>query len=62
MHKISGPLAVLLIVPVTVSTARPCSRVLWSPKDGLVFVGRTNDWTGKVDSTFRLFPRGIDCS
>lgn len=52
--------AVLFVGLLTVSTAYPCSRVLWAPKDGLVFVGRTNDWTGKMDSTFRLFPRGIE--
>jgi len=60
MREITNPLAVLLAVLLTVSTASPCSRVLWAPQDGLVFVGRTNDWTGKVDSTFRLFPRGIE--
>jgi penicillin V acylase-like amidase (Ntn superfamily) len=60
MRRIIGPLAVLLVGSLTASTARPCSRVLWAAGDGQVFVGRTNDWTGKVDSAFRVFPRGID--
>ncbi|MCU0720620.1 MAG: linear amide C-N hydrolase [Pirellula sp.] len=34
--------------------------MLWAPEGGHVYVGRTNDWTGKVDSAFRLFPRGIE--
>ncbi|MBL8823015.1 MAG: linear amide C-N hydrolase [Planctomycetia bacterium] len=60
MRKTFYLLAVLFVGLLTVSTAYPCSRVLWALKDGLVFVGRTNDWTGKVDSTYRLFPRGIE--
>lgn len=60
MHKNSRLLAVLLVGLLTVSTAYPCSRVLWAPKDGLVLVGRTNDWTGQINSTFRKFPRGIE--
>lgn len=60
MNKTLGILISALTMLLVVSTAHPCSRVLWAPKDGMVFVGRTNDWTGKVDSKFRLFPRGID--
>lgn len=60
MRKIFGQLAVLLVGLMSASTAFPCSRVLWVAGDGQVFVGRTNDWTGKVDSAFRLFPRGIE--
>lgn len=60
MHKIFGQLAVILVGLLSASTAFPCSRVLWVAGDGQVFVGRTNDWTGKVDSAFRLFPRGIE--
>jgi penicillin V acylase-like amidase (Ntn superfamily) len=59
MRRIFGPVAVLLVGLLSASTAQPCSRVLWSAPDGQVFVGRTNDWTGKVDSAFRVFPRGI---
>jgi penicillin V acylase-like amidase (Ntn superfamily) len=51
--------SVLAAVLVT-STALACSRVLWDAGNGHVFVGRTNDWTGKVDSAFRVFPRGIE--
>lgn len=60
MNKLFAPLAVFFFGLLTVSTAYPCSRVLWAPSDGHVFVGRTNDWTEKVDSAFRLFPRGIE--
>lgn len=59
MRKTISTVAVLLVGMLPCSTALPCSRVLWVAGDGQVFVGRTNDWTGKVDSTFRLFPRGI---
>jgi choloylglycine hydrolase len=42
------------------SAALPCSRVLWSDGTGHVFVGRTQDWTEKINSSFRVFPRGIE--
>ncbi|MFO0815054.1 MAG: linear amide C-N hydrolase [Gemmatales bacterium] len=59
MRHIFGPLAILLSVLLTASTALPCSRVLWVAGDGQVFVGRTQDWTEKANSAFRVFPRGI---
>jgi penicillin V acylase-like amidase (Ntn superfamily) len=59
MRHIIGSLAGLLVGLFSASTALPCSRVLWVAGDGQVFVGRTNDWTGKVGSSFRVFPRGI---
>jgi penicillin V acylase-like amidase (Ntn superfamily) len=37
----------------------PCTRVLWVTNDGHVYVGRTQDWTEKVNSSFRMYPRGI---
>jgi choloylglycine hydrolase len=40
--------------------AQACTRVLWASPDNQVFVGRTQDWTERVDSTFRVFPRGIE--
>jgi penicillin V acylase-like amidase (Ntn superfamily) len=53
-----------LLLVALASTPQPaanaCSRVLWNSGNGHVYVGRTNDWTGKVDSAFRVFPRGID--
>jgi choloylglycine hydrolase len=39
--------------------ALACSRVLWSAPDGQVFVGRTQDWTEKVNTSFRVHPRGV---
>jgi hypothetical protein len=32
----------------------------WSAPDGEVFVGRTQDWTEKANSAFRVYPRGIE--
>jgi choloylglycine hydrolase len=55
-----GALAVLLIGLCSTSTAYACSRVLWAAEDGQVFVGRTQDWTEKADSAFRVYPRGIE--
>jgi choloylglycine hydrolase len=42
------------------TAALACSRVLWSDASGHVFVGRTQDWTEKINSAFRVFPRGIE--
>jgi penicillin V acylase-like amidase (Ntn superfamily) len=53
-------LAACLIGLVATSTALPCSRVLWVAGDGQVFVGRTQDWTEKADSAFRVYPRGME--
>lgn len=39
--------------------ALACTRVLWNSSDGQVFVGRTQDWTEKANSAFRVYPRGI---
>jgi penicillin V acylase-like amidase (Ntn superfamily) len=50
---------VLTFMLAMATTAIPCSRVLWVTKQGHVFVGRTQDWTEKVNSTFRVYPRGI---
>lgn len=60
MDRPFGLSFVLFFWLFSVSDAFSCSRVLWAPSEGLVFVGRTNDWTEKVDSAFRLFPRGIE--
>jgi penicillin V acylase-like amidase (Ntn superfamily) len=49
-----------LVAMLCASTALPCTRVLWMSPDGQVFVGRTQDWTERVDSTFRVYPRGIE--
>jgi choloylglycine hydrolase len=37
-----------------------CTRVLWDDGNGNVLVGRTQDWTEKANSAFRLYPRGIE--
>lgn len=40
--------------------ALACTRVLWTSGDKQVFVGRTQDWTEKANSSFRVFPRGME--
>jgi penicillin V acylase-like amidase (Ntn superfamily) len=53
-----------MVAAATLLAAQPlahaCSRVLWSAPDGQVFVGRTQDWTEKADSAFRVHPRGTE--
>lgn len=60
--KITKYLAAVSSLILALNAAAPvayaCSRVLWANGDQ-VFVGRTQDWTEKVNSTFRKFPRGI---
>ena len=56
-------LATALIALTTLAlanTALPCTRVLWKSGNGHVFVGRTQDWTEKANSAFRVYPRGIE--
>lgn len=60
MRRPFAPLVVLLAGLLCAPSARPCSRVMWVPGDGHVFVGRTQDWTEKANSAFRLYPRGMD--
>ncbi len=52
--------SIVLIAVLTASVALPCTRVVWVTADGQVFVGRTQDWTEKADSAFRVYPRGIE--
>jgi choloylglycine hydrolase len=51
--------AVLFAGLMSTQSALPCTRVLWSATDGQVFVGRTQDWTEKAGSAFRVYPRGM---
>jgi choloylglycine hydrolase len=44
---------------VMAAPALACSRVLWVGGTDQVFVGRTQDWTEKAGTAFRLYPRGI---
>ncbi len=59
MRYAAGTLTALAVMLFSASTALPCTRVLWAPGDGQVFVGRTQDWTEKANSSFRVYPRGI---
>jgi len=60
MRYTIGTLAVLFAWLFSTSTALPCTRVLWNSGNGQVLVGRTQDWTEKANSAFRVYPRGID--
>ena len=60
MRYTTRVIAVFLVWVLSASTALPCSRVLWVAGDGQVFVGRTQDWTEKANSAFRVYPRGIE--
>ncbi|MFO0904148.1 MAG: linear amide C-N hydrolase [Pirellulales bacterium] len=62
MYRSVLALTVCLIGLLSASPALPCSRVLWVAGDGQVFVGRTQDWTEKADSAFRVYPRGMQRS
>jgi choloylglycine hydrolase len=53
-------LAVILAGLFSTSSALSCTRVLWASPDNQVFVGRTQDWTEKANSSFRVYPRGIE--
>lgn len=52
-----GLLAMVFLFMSTV--AIPCTRVMWVTADGHVYVGRTQDWTERINSSFRMYPRGI---
>jgi len=59
----SGGLAKTMVAITTLAmanTALPCTRVLWNSGNGHVIVGRTQDWTEKANSAFRVYPRGIE--
>lgn len=60
MRRSVFALPVCLVGLISASTALPCSRVLWVAGDGQVFVGRTQDWTEKANSSFRVYPRGME--
>ncbi|MFN7733624.1 MAG: hypothetical protein ACK5OB_17130, partial [Pirellula sp.] len=59
MRRTLFALAACVFALFSTSTALPCSRVLWVAGDGQVFVGRTQDWTEKANSSFRVYPRGM---
>ncbi|MFO0991619.1 MAG: linear amide C-N hydrolase [Hyphomicrobiales bacterium] len=53
-------LTIILAGLLSTSSALSCTRVLWSAADGQVLVGRTQDWTERANSAFRVYPRGIE--
>ncbi|MFN3890959.1 MAG: linear amide C-N hydrolase [Beijerinckiaceae bacterium] len=59
-NNLKRVLTVALAGLLSTSSALPCTRVVWSAPDGQVFVGRTQDWTEKANSSFRVFPRGME--
>jgi len=59
-HGLRRAFAFVFIGLFSTSNALACTRVLWDAGDGQVFVGRTQDWTEKASSAFRVYPRGIE--
>jgi choloylglycine hydrolase len=55
---LAGLLGTLLSLGLSAHTSI-CSRVLWNAGNGHVLVGRTQDWTERANSAFRMYPRGI---
>jgi choloylglycine hydrolase len=53
-------IAALLVGLLSAESAMACTRVLWAAPDGQVLVGRNQDWTEKANSSFRVYPRGIE--
>ncbi len=60
MRHTTVTLAAVLVGLFSAPAAYPCSRVLWDSGNGQVFVGRTQDWTERTHSAFRMYPRGIE--
>lgn len=58
LHSLLVLSSSLFLIPSMATLALACSRVLWTPANGDVYVGRTQDWTEHVNSTFHKFPRG----
>lgn len=52
--------AVTATLFVVSPVAQACTRVVWAAPDNQVFVGRTQDWTEKANSAFRVYPRGME--
>jgi choloylglycine hydrolase len=49
-----------LSFPSVAPVAEACSRAVFATEAGDVFVGRSQDWTERVNSSFRAFPRGME--
>lgn len=47
---------------INVFDAKPCTRVVYTGKDGLIVTGRTMDWKTKMYSNIWVFPRGMERS
>jgi choloylglycine hydrolase len=60
MRRILLGIAVIMGGLFHTDFAQSCTRVLWAAGNNQVFVGRTQDWTEKANSSFRKFPRGIE--
>jgi choloylglycine hydrolase len=59
-NALKRAVTIILAGLLPTSSALPCTRVVWSAPDGQVFVGRTQDWTERANSSFRVFPRGME--
>jgi penicillin V acylase-like amidase (Ntn superfamily) len=59
-NNLKRALSIILAGLVSTSSALSCTRVIWASGDNQVFVGRTQDWTERANSAFRVYPRGIN--
>jgi penicillin V acylase-like amidase (Ntn superfamily) len=59
MRRFFGTAGAVALMFSQAFPALSCSRVLWDSGNGHVIVGRTQDWTEKANSAFRVYPRGI---
>jgi choloylglycine hydrolase len=59
-NGIKYAITVMLAGLISADSALACTRVLWNSPDNQVLVGRTQDWTEKANSAFRIYPRGIE--
>jgi choloylglycine hydrolase len=59
-NRLKFALTVALAGLLSAESASACTRVLWASPDNQVLVGRNQDWTEKANSSFRVYPRGIE--
>lgn len=60
VNKFSRVISAIAIAALASQDALACTRVVWTSADKQVFVGRTQDWTEKAHSAFRVYPRGME--
>lgn len=57
---LTGVILAIVFALVPLSSALPCSRILWNDNNLAVVVGRTMDWPESTQPVLTVFPRGMD--